>query len=145
MRKAANKIIFLLSVFLVSTIGMMAFVYVKSEQKTVCATPMPQPICGTENMLTENGLKGRDVFNANCAACHTLYKRMMGPSLKGLLQNERYSSKEYFFEYVRNEQKLVERKDEYALAINEEYNFDYTHNFELSDLEIQQLLEYIAE
>ncbi|MBW1296333.1 c-type cytochrome [Aquimarina litoralis] len=145
MQKVAVKIIFLLSIFLISTIGMMAFVYIKSEQKAVCGTEMPQPICGTENMLTENGLKGRDLFNANCAACHKLYKRMTGPSLKGLVQNERYPSKEYFFVYVRNEQKLVERKDEYALAINKEYSFDYKHYFKLSDLEIQQLLEYIAE
>lgn len=146
MKKVAFKIIFLLSVFLISTIGIMAFVYIDTQKSFPgCATEMPQPICGTESMLTENGLKGRDVFNANCAACHKLYKRMTGPSLKGLVQNERYPSKEYFFEYVRNEQKLVEQKDKYTLAINEEYNFDYKHHFELSDLELEQLLEYIAE
>ncbi|GAA0734892.1 hypothetical protein GCM10009430_49550 [Aquimarina litoralis] len=146
MQKVAVKIVFLLSVFLISTIGMMAFVYIDA-QKSVggCATEMPQPFCGTENMLTENGLRGRNVFNANCAACHKLYKKMTGPSLKGLVQKERYPSKEYFFEYIRNEQKLIDRNDKHALAINEEYNFGYKHHFELSDQEVEQLLEYIAE
>ncbi|WP_281990062.1 c-type cytochrome [Aquimarina aggregata] len=146
MKKVAIKILFLLSAFLISAIGIIVFVYINT-QKTFpgCATEIPQSIYGTENRLAENELKGRDIFNANCAACHKLYKRMTGPSLKGLLQNKRYPSKEFFFEYLRNEQKLIEEKDKHTLSINEEYNFDYKHHFELSDLEIEQLLEYIAE
>ncbi len=145
MKKVTNKIVFLLSLFLISTIGTMAFVYVKSKQKMVCATEVPRLICGTENMLTEIGFKGRDVFNTNCATCHKLYKKMSGPSLKGIVQNGHYPSTDYFIKYMRNEQSLIEQNDQFALAINEKYTFDYKHHFELSDLEFQQLLEYIAE
>ena len=70
---------------------------------------------------------------------------MVGPSLKGLVQNGRYPSKEYFYEYVRNENKLIEQNDEYAKAINDEYSRDYSHEFELTDLEVEQILEYISE
>lgn len=146
MKKAANKIVYLLSIFLVTTIGIMFFVYVNNQKRTMrCGTVNPQAICGTNSMLTEKSIQGKNIFNANCAACHKLYKRMTGPSLKGLVQNDRYPSKEYFFEYIRNEQKLIDGKDKYAKAINEKYSLDYQHNFKLSDLEVEQLLEYIAE
>ena len=33
---------------------------------------------------TPEGIKGRQIFNANCAACHHLDRTMIGPSLRGV-------------------------------------------------------------
>lgn len=146
MQKVANKIIWLSSIFLLIAIGIAFVAYTQIEQnQPQCATEIPEPFCGTESLLSENAQKGKNLFNANCASCHKLYKKMTGPSFKGLVQNGRYPSKEYFYDYVRNEQKLIDNNDEYAKAINDEYSYDYVHQFELTDTEIEQLLEYIAE
>ncbi|KAF2339155.1 cytochrome c [Flavobacterium tistrianum] len=47
-----------------------------------CNTPVPN-FCGTPN-LSETQEKGREVFNANCAACHKLDARSTGPALRGV-------------------------------------------------------------
>ena len=144
MKSVTNKIIFLTSIFLILTIGIVVFVYSQAERNEfVCVTEIPQPICG--NTFSKEAQEGKNLFNANCAACHKLYKKMVGPSLKGLVQNGRYPSREYFYEYVRNENKLIEQNDEYAKAINDEYSRDYSHEFKLTDLEVEQILEYISE
>ena len=146
MKSVTNKIILISSIFLIITIGITIVAYSQIERyQPQCATEIPQLICGTESLLSDNAKKGKNLFNAYCAACHKLYKKMTGPSLKGLVQNGNYPSKEYFFDYVRNEQKLNDEKDEYAKAINDEYSLDYVHQFKLTDIEVEQLLEYIAE
>ncbi|MFC7356703.1 c-type cytochrome [Jejudonia soesokkakensis] len=146
MKIAVNKIIFLTSIFLISTIGIAALVYNQSKQnELVCATEIPQPICGTELNLSENAQDGKYLFKANCAACHKLYKNMVGPSLKGIVQREEYPSNEYFIDYVLNENKLLENNDEHAKAINTEYDYDYIHQFKLSNLETSKILEYLNE
>jgi len=143
MQKVARRIITLLSLFLISTIELTAFVYVEAQIELGCGTVSPKAICGTESMLTENGRMGRDLFNSNCAACHKLYKRSIGPALKGVFQKNNYHSNEYFYTLITNEQKLIDQNDEYILSLRQEYNINYKHQFKLSDKEIERLLEYI--
>ena len=47
-----------------------------------CGNETPEFYCGTVSLkLTENGRIGKQIFNANCAACHKLNKNMTGPAL----------------------------------------------------------------
>lgn len=47
-----------------------------------CATPDRQKdFCGNSN-LTENGEKGKEIFNSNCAACHKKDAKSTGPALR---------------------------------------------------------------
>lgn len=44
---------------------------------------IPVPFCGTSNPdLTENAIKGKEIFNSNCAACHKLDSKTTGPALR---------------------------------------------------------------
>ncbi|XLS27936.1 c-type cytochrome [Flavobacteriaceae bacterium M23B6Z8] len=126
---------------------MITFVAFYSYKKALpqCATQLPQAICGNENILSDTAQKGKSLFLANCAACHQLHKRMTGPGLKGLVQNDRYPSEAYFYTYIRNEQELIEANDAYAIAINKEYTTNYMHQFKLTDKQVEQLLAYISE
>lgn len=38
------------------------------------------PSCGNKD-LTDNQYKGKEIFNANCAACHKLNSKSTGPAL----------------------------------------------------------------
>ncbi len=145
MKTIINKILLISGIFLMLSIGIvfLAFDQINMQQPG-CATFIPPPICGTQSFLSEKATEGRALFNANCAACHKLDKKMTDPSLRGLVQNKPYPSKAYFYEYVRNEQKLHDEKDAYAKAINDEYNYDFSHQFNFTDIEVEQLLEYIA-
>ncbi|MFD1602046.1 c-type cytochrome [Flavobacterium artemisiae] len=46
---------------------------------------IPVPFCGTSNPdLTEDGIKGKEIFNSNCAACHKLDAKSTGPALRNV-------------------------------------------------------------
>lgn len=83
MKKLTNRILIISSGFLILTIGISYFLYSANEPKRlVCGTETPEFICGTVSPnLTENGRIGKQIFNANCAACHKLNKNMTGPAL----------------------------------------------------------------
>jgi Cytochrome c len=62
-------------------------------------------------------VRGRNVFFANCARCHSpkLENDMTGPALYGLL--ERVPSREWLYSYIPNSQKVIESGDPYAVAL----------------------------
>ncbi|MCK7591703.1 cytochrome c [Subsaxibacter sp. CAU 1640] len=81
MRQLTNRILILSSIVLISAIGVSFFLYsFYPSKRMVCGTVMPEAFCGTEN-LSEEAREGRQVFNANCAACHKLDNDMTGPAL----------------------------------------------------------------
>ncbi len=82
-KKLTKRILIISSGFLILTFGVSYFLYSFSEpQYPGCATEIPQNFCGTVSPnLSENALKGKQIFNANCAACHQLNRNMTGPAL----------------------------------------------------------------
>ena len=63
--------------------------------------------------------KGKSLFNANCAACHKLKKRAVGPALAGV--SAKYD-KEWLYTWIKNSTAMVKSGDAQAVAIYEEYN-----------------------
>ncbi|WP_405575934.1 c-type cytochrome [Winogradskyella sp. Asnod2-B02-A] len=82
-KNLTNRILIISSGFLILIVGISYFLYVISQPKhLVCGTETPEFVCGTVSPnLTENGRKGKQIFNTNCAACHKLNKNMTGPAL----------------------------------------------------------------
>lgn len=82
-KKAAYRILLISSLFLILAICISYMVY--SYNKTiyvVCGNQAPVFFCGTPTPnYTEKASKGKQVFNANCASCHKLHKRITGPAL----------------------------------------------------------------
>lgn len=83
MKDLINQILKISSGLLMLTIVISFFLYSFSIPKTAgCGTKTPQLICGTVSLkLTENAQIGKQIFNANCAACHKLNRNMTGPAL----------------------------------------------------------------
>jgi mono/diheme cytochrome c family protein len=83
---------------------------------------------------------GKKLFNVNCAACHKLNKRAVGPALKGV--SSKYD-KEWLYSWINNSTAMVKSGDAQAVAIYEEYNGSVMTSFpQLSTEDIDNILAY---
>jgi mono/diheme cytochrome c family protein len=63
---------------------------------------------------------GESLFKANCASCHRVDQKLVGPALKGV--TERAPSIDWIVSFVQNSQKMIAAGDEYAVNLYNEYN-----------------------
>ena len=88
----------------------------------------------------DNIKKGKALFNTNCAACHKINKRAVGPALKGV--SDKYE-KEWLYTWIKNSTAMVKSGDARAVAIYEEYNGSVMTSFpQLSNEDIDNILAY---
>lgn len=84
---------------------------------------------------------GEKLWKANCAACHKVDAKLIGPALGQV--TEKYDE-EWLISWIRNNQELRESGDAQAIAIYEEYNGLAMPNYpQFSDDDIRGLLAYI--
>lgn len=144
MKNITTKIVVLITAFLMVTITIAFFTQQQTKKYQPIPTYEPHFFCGTKN-VEEHDSPGNDLFKANCAACHKLSKRAVGPALSGITKTEGYPSEAYFYEFIRNQQELINRKDKHALASKATYgNSDFIHAFNFTDEEIAFVLDYIS-
>lgn len=87
-------------------------------------------------------VKGKQLFNQNCAACHALNRKMTGPALAGVV-GKYEGDKEWLYAWIKNNQALIKAGDERAVAIYEEYNGAAMTAFPtLSNEDIDNILAY---
>lgn len=83
---------------------------------------------------------GKALFNANCAACHKLDKKMIGPALAGVTQKR---DAEWLHKWIKDNAALRASGDGDAVAIFEEFNGSVMPGFpNLSDEDIDDILAY---
>ncbi|MEJ2113406.1 MAG: cytochrome c, partial [Flavobacteriaceae bacterium] len=69
-------------------------------------------------------VKGKSLFNANCAACHQLDKKMTGPALRNVeqrLADDEGLDREWISAWIRNSAGVIKSGDAYANKIYNEY------------------------
>ena len=93
--------------------------------------------------------KGKSLFNANCAACHQLDKKMTGPALRNVetrLAEEEGLDRDWIYAWIRNSAGVIKSGDAYANKIYNEYGgAAMTAMPQLSDEDINNILAYTAE
>jgi mono/diheme cytochrome c family protein len=93
--------------------------------------------------------KGKSLFNANCAACHQLDKKMTGPALRNLeqrLSDDEGLERDWIAAWIRNSPSVIKSGDAYANKIYNEYGGAAMTPFpQLSDDDINNILAYTAE
>lgn len=90
-----------------------------------------------------DSVAGKALFNANCAACHNLDRKMTGPALRGV--SAKYD-KEWLYKWIRNSSALIKSGDAKAIAIFEEYNKSVMTAFpQLSNADIDNIIAYTDE
>ncbi len=93
--------------------------------------------------------KGKALFNANCAACHKLDKKMTGPALRKVearLYEDGGLSREWLYAWIKNSSGIIKSGDAYANKIYNEYGGAAMTAFpQLSNEDIDNVLAYTAE
>lgn len=94
-------------------------------------------------------VNGKSLFNANCAACHKLDKKMTGPALRNVEQRLADSEgldREWLYAWIKNSAGMVKSGDAYANKIYNEYGGAAMTAFpQLSNKDIDDILAYTAE
>jgi len=105
-----------------------------------------RPILGVVLLGTLWAQDGKALFQANCASCHAVNKRVVGPALKGV--HERWGNDETeIIKFIQNSQAYINgnfKNSAYAKKLYEEYNRTVMTAFTgLSEAEIKSILDYI--
>ncbi len=135
MKKVRNpnsfkKILFSLAISLVMTASVLA------QEPVAADVPAAEPAAG----VVGDVVKGKELFNSQCAACHALYKPMTGPALYGIL--DKYP-KPFLVKWIRNNTELIKAGDPTALKIyNENQQKPMSIFPQLSDADIDDILAY---
>ncbi|MDF0716846.1 cytochrome c3 family protein [Muricauda sp. 334s03] len=93
-------------------------------------------------------VKGKQLFNQNCAACHSLDRKMTGPALANVetrLADDEGLDKEWIYAWIKNSPGVIASGDAYAGKIYAEYNQAAMTPFPtLSNEDIDDILAYTA-
>ncbi|MCG2417732.1 c-type cytochrome [Aequorivita sp. F47161] len=101
----------------------------------------------SQDAAADNAAAGGDVaagealFKANCAACHKLDKKAVGPALRGV--GDKFD-RDWLHKWIRNSQALIASGDAQAIKLFEENNKAIMTAFPaLSDADIDDILAYV--
>lgn len=86
--------------------------------------------------------EGKQLYQANCAKCHMIDRKMTGPALQGV--RERWPDSTHLYAWIHNSQSFLATGDEYANKLYQEYNKSPMQAFpNLKDGDIHDILVYI--
>jgi mono/diheme cytochrome c family protein len=99
-----------------------------------------QTVCANSSDSTQIKL-GKDLFETNCASCHSFNQDGIGPQLGGVTQQV---SADWITKFIKNPQAFIDQKDARAVAQFKKFKammpaFDY-----LEEAEIKSLLAFIG-
>ncbi|MBL0014422.1 MAG: c-type cytochrome [Flavobacterium sp.] len=114
------------------------------------ATPAAAPVAAATDVATAaapasggDAIKGKELFNTNCAACHKLDAKMTGPALRGVAQKYDMA---WIYKWVHNSTALIKSGDAAAVKISTEYNGAVMTPFpQLSEADIDNIIAYTSE
>ena len=101
-----------------------------------------------EGAVVGDIVKGKALFNQNCAACHAMDRKMTGPALANVearLAEDEGLDKEWIYAWIKNSSGVIKSGDSYGLKIYSEYNQAAMTAFPtLSNQDIDDILAYTA-
>lgn len=125
---------------------MLTFSFTSFSQATQPAAATPATATATAAPAAATGgdaVAGKALFNANCAACHALDKKMTGPALRGV--SAKYD-KPWLYKWINNSSAMVKSGDAKAVKIYEEFNKSVMTSFpNLSTADIDNIIAYTDE
>jgi cytochrome c2 len=125
-----------------STYAQEAPATTNAPSPTMAATPGK---ADTASVAATGGdaVKGKELFNANCAACHNLDRKMTGPALRGVSGRHK---KDWFYGWIKNSSALIKSGDADAVKLWEENKPAVMTAFpQLSNGDIDNIIAYTDE
>lgn len=93
--------------------------------------------------FAQDPAKGKELFNANCAACHKLDAKATGPALRGVASKYEMS---WIYKWVANSSDLIKSGDAAAVKVFEENNKAVMTAFpQLSTEDVDNIIAYTSE
>lgn len=90
-----------------------------------------------------DAVKGKELFNTNCAACHKLDAKMTGPALRGVSARR---SKDWLYSWIKNSSAMIKAGDADAVKLFNENNKAVMTAFpQLSNGDIDNIIAYTSE
>jgi mono/diheme cytochrome c family protein len=87
---------------------------------------------------------GKQIFDANCKACHRVHQKLVGPALAGV--TDRAPSIDWIKSFIHNSSAVIASGDAYAVNLYNEYNKTQMTAFSnLKDPDIMNILAYIQD
>ncbi|KQB38250.1 c-type cytochrome [Flavobacterium aquidurense] len=88
-------------------------------------------------------VKGKELFNANCAACHKLDAKSTGPALRGVAGKHDMA---WIYKWVHNSSEMIKSGDAVAVKLFEENNKSVMTSFpQLSTGDIDNIIAYTSQ
>ncbi len=85
---------------------------------------------------------GHALFQANCASCHKVNAKLVGPALAGV--ESRWPSRDKIHSWVHNSSAVIKSGDQYAVSLYNEFAKTQMTAFpQLGDKDIDAILDYI--
>jgi mono/diheme cytochrome c family protein len=107
---------------------------------TLCVTS----IVYSQEIPTDPALisSGETLFKQNCASCHKVQEKLIGPALKNVYDRREIP---WIISFVRNSQKLIADGDPIANDLYEEYGQVVMTSFDFADEEVLSIMAYVKD
>ena len=139
-------LIILLIGFLALNVG--GLVSLAPAEEEVAAQQMPADSSGTLAVATAyvpataEEAAGDALFKNNCAQCHAVNDKVVGPALAGITKRRPIS---WLIPWVKNSSKVIATGDEYAVKLFDDYGKQQMPAFpQLSDTEIKSIVAWVT-
>jgi len=115
-----------------------------AQDAAPAATPAPAETTAAPVAATGgDAVKGKEIFNTNCAACHKLDAKATGPALRGV--GAKYD-KAWLYKWIHNSGDLIKSGDAQAVKVFEANNkVPMTAFPQLSEADIDNIIAYTME
>ncbi|AKQ44956.1 cytochrome c class i [Rufibacter radiotolerans] len=92
----------------------------------------------------QDAVKGKAVFDGNCAACHSIEEQVVGPALKDVHKRR---EEQWIINFVKNSTKVVQSGDKQAVEVFEKFGKIPMTSFEgsLSDGDIKDVIAFVQQ
>jgi mono/diheme cytochrome c family protein len=132
---------FAVMLLLFSTITVLSMQSAYAQDSTAQTTPDAVVADAAAGASPELIAQGKELFDGNCAQCHAVHKKVVGPALDGA--EGRWGSRAAAINFIKYPERTINSGDAYAKKLYDEYQqYMPNHDF-FSDDQVASILDYI--
>jgi cytochrome c1 len=124
----------------------IAIVYLMTEKtsifKSYNADKNEITVINKPDFLSQDGFRGKELYDSNCLKCHGSFNQADGPWLSLAGVDSKWPDKKELFEFIRNPEEVIKR-NAYAKKLKVAFGIIMQGFPNLTDNEIQAIINYI--